>query len=139
MKGRVHLLRVPKLTDSTCKTVAFPPYRFYPDKQVHLQVTVNHINMNDSATVHDAVTSWTENINTKNFTVCVMRTGRGTQNFNPFATVDWFAYQGAPPEGMTGTVEMPEWWSGTKCKDVAFPKVGFETVSIEINHTRHRT
>lgn len=61
--------------------------------------------LNDSVTVHHAVTSWTENVNTKNFTVCVMRAGRKEENLNPFATVDWLAYQGAPPEGMTGTTK----------------------------------
>ena len=80
--------------------------------------------LNDSVTVHDAVTSWTEGVNTQNFTVCVMQTGRNSgQNINPFATVDWLAYQGAPPEGMTGTIKMQKWWSGTKCAHVAFPKV----------------
>ena len=118
------LLRAPKCTDSTCKTVAFPPYRFYPDKKVHVQVTVNHMKMNDSVTVHDAVTSWTENVNTKNFTICVMQAGRSGESVNPFSTVDWLAYQGAPPKGMTGTVKIQKWWSGTKCEDVTFPKVG---------------
>lgn len=80
--------------------------------------------LNDSVTVHHAVTSWTENVNTKNFTVCVMRAGRKEENLNPFATVDWLAYQGAPPEGMTGTTKMQKWWSGTKCADVTFPMVG---------------
>ena len=123
--GRVELLRVPRWSDSSCQTVAFPPYRFYRDKQVHVQITVNHMNLNDSETVHDAITSWTENINTKNFTVCAMQSGRKTKNFNPFATVDWTAYQGAPPEGMTGEVEMQKWWSGTNCADVNFPNVGY--------------
>ena len=80
--------------------------------------------LNDSVTVHDAVTSWSENISTKNFTVCVMQAGRSAETFNPFATVDWLAYQGAPPGGMTGTIKMQKWWSGTKCADVNFPKVG---------------
>ena len=48
-----------KWSDWKCQTVAFPPYRFYPDKQVHVQITVNHLKLNDSVTVHDAVTSWT--------------------------------------------------------------------------------
>ena len=86
MRGREDLLSVPKWTDSTCQTVDFPPYRFYPDKQVHIQVTVNHMKANDSVTVHDAVTSWTENVNTKNFTVCVLQAGRRSgANLNPFA------------------------------------------------------
>ena len=45
--------------------------------------------LNDSVTVHDAVTSWTESINTKNFTVCVMQSGRKEESANPFATIDW--------------------------------------------------
>ena len=53
-----------------------------------------------------------------------MQAGRSGENSNPFATVDWLAYQGAPPKGMTGTVKMQKWWSGTKCEDVTFPKVG---------------
>lgn len=118
------LVRVPKWTDSACETVIFPPYRFYPEKKVHVQVTVNHMKLNDSVTVHDAVTSWTENVNTKNFTVCVMQAGRKEDNLNPFATVDWLAYQGAPPEGMTGTTKMQKWWSGTECADVTYPMVG---------------
>ena len=109
MHGREELLRVPKWSDSSCQTVAFPPYRFYPDKPVHVQITVNHMNLNDSETVHDAITSWTENINTKNFTVCAMQSGRKTKNFNPFATVDWMAYQGAPAQGMTGEIKMQKW------------------------------
>ena len=51
VRGRVDLHRAPKWTDSTCQTVYFPPYRFYPDKQVH--VTVNHVKLNDSVTVHE--------------------------------------------------------------------------------------
>ena len=124
VRGRADLHRIPKWTDSTCQTVDFPPYRFYPEKQVHVQVAVNHMKLNDSETVHDAVTSWTESVTTKNFTVCVMQTGRNSEErFNPFATVDWLAYQGAPPNGMTGTIKMQNWWSGTKCARVAFPKV----------------
>ena len=56
-----------------------------------------------------------------------MQSGRKTKNFNPFATVDWMAYQGAPPQGMTGEIKMQKWWSGTKCADVNFPKVGLDT------------
>lgn len=79
--------------------------------------------LKDSVTVHDAVTLWTENVNSKNFTVCVMKAGRSDENVNPFASVDWLAYQGAPPNGMTGVISMKKWWSGTKCSDVTFTKV----------------
>jgi len=137
VRGRVDLLRGPKCTDSTCRTVAFPPYRFYPDKKVHVQVTVNHMKMNDSVTVHDAVTSWTENVNTKNFTICVMQAGRSGESVNPFSTVDWLAYQGAPPKGMTGTVKMQKWWSGTKCEDVTFPKNKFNETPVVLVTAEH--
>ncbi len=79
--------------------------------------------LNDSETVHDAISSWTENVNTANFTVCAIQSGRNTKNFNPFAIVDWLAYQGAPPEAISGEIKIQKWWSGTKCADVTFPKV----------------
>ena len=126
VRGRVEVLQVPKWSDSGCQTVVFPPYSFYPDKQVHVQITVNHMKLNDSVTVHDAVTSWTENVNSKNFTVCAMQSGRMVKNFNPFATVDWIAYQGAPTEGITGKIKMKKWWSGTNCANLTFPKVGLK-------------
>ncbi|XP_078367482.1 uncharacterized protein LOC144651423 [Oculina patagonica] len=136
-RGRVELLRVPKWSDSSCQTVAFPPYRFYPDKQVHVQITVNHMNLNDSETVHDAITSWTENINTKNFTVCAMQSGRKSKNFNPFATVGWLAYQGALPKGMTGNIKIKKWWSGTNCADVTFPKDKFKEEPLVLVTSEH--
>ena len=55
-----------------------------------------------------------------------MQTGRKQENFNPFATINWMAYQGVPPEGLTGTIQLPKWWSGTKCADVTFPRVRFD-------------
>ena len=64
-----------------------------------------------------------------------MQSGRKEENFNPFATIDWVAYQGAPPEGLTGTTQLQKWWSGTNCADVTFPKVGMgflltQTISL---------
>ena len=132
MRGRVELLHFAQWPYSRCRTVAFPPYRFYPDKQVHVQITVNHMKLNDSVTVHDAITSWTENINTKNFTVCAMQSGRKEKNLNPFATLDWVAYQGAPPEGLTGKITLQNWWSGTHCANVTFPKVKCEHLYSKI-------
>ncbi|PFX11614.1 hypothetical protein AWC38_SpisGene24579 [Stylophora pistillata] len=101
------------------------------------------MNLNDSKTVHDAITSWTENVNTQNFTVCAMQSGRKRKNFNPFATVNWLAYQGAPPHGMTGQIMMQGWWSGTNCADLNFPKFlhlprsynATPTVLISANHS----
>ena len=130
MRGREDLLRVPEWLDSSCQTVTFPPYRFYPDKQVHVQITVNHIKLNDSVKVHDAVTAWTENISPKNFTVCALQAGRKKEKFTPFASIDWAAYQGGPPEALTGTVNLPKWWSGTNCEKVTFPKVWWEHLNV---------
>ncbi|XP_078381942.1 uncharacterized protein LOC144664648 isoform X2 [Oculina patagonica] len=135
--GRVKLLRVPKWSDSSCKTVVFPPYRFYPDKQVHVQITLNHMNLNDSVTVHHAITSWTEKVNTRNFTVCAMQSGRNENNFNPFATVDWMAYQGATPEVLTGIISIKKWWSGTTCEDVSFPKDKFKEAPVVLVTSEH--
>jgi len=123
-------LEVTKWSDSSCKTAVFPPYRFYPDRKVYVQITVSHFYLNDSETVHDAVTTWTEDVNTVNFTVCAMQAGRTTKNFNPYATVDWVAYQGAPAQGMVGVVKIQKWWSGTNCADVTFPKVVLRLVFI---------
>ncbi|KAL9962239.1 hypothetical protein ACROYT_G031321 [Oculina patagonica] len=135
--GREKLLRVPKWSDSSCKTVVFPPYKFYPDKEVHVQITLNHMNLNDSVTVHHAITSWTENVNTENFTVCAMQSGRNGNNFNPFATLDYMAYQGAPPEGMTGIIKIQKWWSGTNCADVTFPKDKFTEAPVVLVTSEH--
>ena len=130
MHGRVELLRVPEWSDSSCKTVVFPRYRVYPNKQVHVQISLNHMSLNDSVTVHHVVTSWTENVNVQNFTVCARQTGRNGNNFKLLATFDWIAYQGAPPEGLTGMIPIQEWWSGTNCADVNFPKVGLHSLNV---------
>ena len=99
---------------------------------------MSHFYLNDSETVHDAVTTWTEDVNMVNFTVCAMQAGRNTKNFDPFATVDWMAYQGAPVEGIAGVIKIQKWWSGTNCANVTFPKVGLRLVLIrELQCTSH--
>ncbi|XP_022806681.1 uncharacterized protein LOC111343760 isoform X1 [Stylophora pistillata] len=130
-------LRVPRWSDSSCQTVVFPPYHFYPEKLVQVQITVTHMNLNDSERVHDAVTSWIEDTNTYNFTVCAMQSGRRSRNFNPFATIVWVAYQGAPPNGMTGIIKMQKWWSGTKCADVTFSKDKFKSTPVVLVTAEH--
>jgi len=116
----------------------FPPYRFYPDRKVYVQITVSHFNLNDSETVHDAVTTWIEDVNAVNFTVCAMQAGRTTKNFNPNDAVDWMAYQGSPTEGLAGVVMIQKWWSGTNCADVTFPKVGLRRLERVFSCTRAR-
>ncbi|XP_022777435.1 uncharacterized protein LOC111318833 [Stylophora pistillata] len=95
------------------------------------------MNLNDSDTVHHAITFWTEKVNNQNFTVCAMRSGRNGNNFNPFATIDWMAYQGAPPEGMTGRIKMTKWWSGTNCADVTFRKDKFKVSPVVLVTSDH--
>jgi len=135
--GRGELLRVPEWSDSSCKTVVFPRYRVYPNKQVHVQISLNHMSLNDSVTVHHVVTSWTENVNVQNFTVCARQTGRNGNNFKLLATFDWIAYQGAPPEGLTGMIPIQEWWSGTNCADVNFPKDKFKEAPVVLVTSQH--
>ncbi|PFX13555.1 Aggrecan core protein [Stylophora pistillata] len=139
LHGRVKLLRVSECPESSCETVVFPPYSFYPNAEVHVQITLNHMSLNDSVTVHHAITSWTEKVNTQNFTICAMQSGRNGYNINPFATIDWMAYQGAPPQGTTGRIKMTKWWSGTNCAYVTFPKNKFHDspyVLVTSNHQR---
>ena len=83
--------------EAVCEQVPLDPYVFYPDKPVHIQVSVNHVNFSDPAYVHEAAVAWVEDIMENNFTVCVTQAGRNEKrNGETFATVDWLAYQGAP-------------------------------------------
>ena len=97
---------------------------FYPDKPVHIQVSVNHVNFSDLAYVHEAVVSWVEEIRENTFTVCVTQAGRNENKYGrEFATVDWLAYQGAPDGGVAGKIDMPTWWTGTNCRTIYLPSV----------------
>ena len=69
------------------------------------------MNLNDSKTVHDAITSWTEIISTK--ISLYAQCGRKRKNFDPFVIADWLACQGAPLHGITGNERMQGWWTET--------------------------
>jgi len=74
--------------------------------------------------VHEAVVLWVEDIRENNFTVCVTQAGRNEKkNGQELATVDWLAYQGAPDGGVSGSLDMPTWWTGTNCRVVSLPAV----------------
>ena len=78
-----------------CEQVPLAPYIFYPDKPVHIQVSVNHVNFSDPSYVHEAVVTWVERIADNSFTVCVTQAGRNEKrNGETFATVDWLAFRG---------------------------------------------
>ena len=93
-KGRRHVNEIPRWFNSNCQTVQFDPLTFYPDKRVHVQVSVSHVN--STTQVHDAAVSWVENVNVNNFTFCAMESGRNEGPPHGFATVEYIAYQGAP-------------------------------------------
>ena len=63
------LKRDVSLPETACQRVIFPPFSFYPDKEVHVQITVNHWNSTRTNYVHEAAVSWVENVNYRNFKV----------------------------------------------------------------------
>ncbi|XP_015767022.1 PREDICTED: uncharacterized protein LOC107345789 isoform X1 [Acropora digitifera] len=135
--GRVALTRQMQWAETACATVKFPPFSFYPDKEVHLQITTNHWNISINNYIHDATVSWVQLANYEGFEVCVTCAGRNDRATQEFATVDWMAYQGAPDGGVSGKTRMPEWWTGTKCKKVALPQRKFSTaptILVTANH-----
>lgn len=68
-RGRATLKRDVSSTETACEMVIFPPFSFYPDKEVHVQITSNHWNSTRSNYVHEATVSWAENVNYQNFKV----------------------------------------------------------------------
>ena len=132
-KGRHRLHHHPSWAEAVCEQVPLAPYVFYPDKPVHIQVSVNHVNFSDPSYVHEAVVPWVEDIRENNFTVCVTQAGRNEKkNGQTFATVDWLAYQGAPNGGVSGEMDMPTWWTGTNCRTVSLPPVSLATAIIHV-------
>ena len=120
-RGRRYVTDVPRWSNSHCQVVQFDPLTFYPDKHVHVQISVSHVN--DTTPVHDAAVSWVENVGVNNFTFCVMESGRNEGPPHGFATVEYMAYQGAPSGSLAGLVSIPEWWTGTKCQTVDLSEV----------------
>ncbi|PFX12948.1 C-type lectin domain family 4 member M [Stylophora pistillata] len=121
-KGRDRLRHHPSWAEAVCEQVPLVPYVFYPDKPVHVQVSVNHVNFSDPSYVHEAAVAWVEDIRENNFTVCVTQAGRNKKNNRKtFATVDWLAYQGAPDGGLSGDMDMSTWWTGTSCRTISLP------------------
>ena len=67
--GRVSLKRHVQWAETACEVVKFPPFSFYPDKEVHVQITINHWNISEKNFIHDATVSWVETVNFENFEV----------------------------------------------------------------------
>ncbi|KAL9984804.1 hypothetical protein ACROYT_G007139 [Oculina patagonica] len=137
-KGRHRLRRNPSWAEAVCEQVPLAPYVFYPDKPVHIQVSVNHVNFSDPTYVHEAVVPWVEEIRENNFTVCITQAGRNEKkNGQAFATVDYLAYQGAPDGGVSGEMDMPTWWTGTNCRTVSLPPKKFKSVPTVLVSAEH--
>lgn len=68
-RGRVELKRDVSWAETACELVTLPPFSFYPDKEVHVQITTNHWNSTKRNFVHEATVSWVENVNYQNFRV----------------------------------------------------------------------
>ncbi|KAK3735154.1 hypothetical protein QZH41_007657 [Actinostola sp. cb2023] len=136
-KGRQYLSHVSSFAESHCEVVSLKPYTFYPDKPVHVQLTVNYINTSLPAKVHDATVTWTEQVSADNFTACITKTGRDDKQTNDITSVDWIAYQGAPNGGVTGKERFTQWWTGTKCRTLSLPSgkfTGSPTVLVTLEH-----
>ena len=125
-KGTHHLSHVS--SESHCEVVSLQPYAFYPDKPIHVQLTVNYNNASIQAHVHDATVTWSEKANPDNFTVCISKTGRNDQPTNDVASVDWIAYQGSPNGAVVGKERITQWWTGTKCTTLSFPSVSIYVI-----------
>ena len=67
--GRVALTRQMKWAETACETVKFPPFSFYPDKEVHVQITTNHWNISINNYVHEATVSWVQLVDHEGFQV----------------------------------------------------------------------
>ena len=77
--GRVALTRQVQWAETACETVKFPPFSFYPDKEVHVQITTNHWNISIHNFIHEATVSWVQLVNHEGF-----QASKGLSSFNPF-------------------------------------------------------
>ncbi|XP_078382499.1 uncharacterized protein LOC144665190 isoform X3 [Oculina patagonica] len=140
-KGRHEFKNSPLWAEDQCDVIKFEPFIFYPLKKIYVQLTVNHFNYSDATFVHEATTPWVESVNSTQFTACVTRAGRNDYPSDSFATIDWVAYQGAPPGGVAGEEMFSRWWTGTSCQTVSFPKGKFSrspTIFTTAEHFRRR-
>ncbi|XP_068705736.1 uncharacterized protein [Montipora foliosa] len=138
-KGRHQFTNHPSWAEDQCETIQFKPFVFYPHQKIFIQLTINHVNYSDPTYVHEATTPWIESVNSTQFTACVTRTGRNDYPSDSFATVDWVAYQGAPPGGIAGEKKFSRWWTGTSCQTVTLPSGKFSsqpTVFVTAEHYR---
>ena len=65
---------------------------------------------------------WVESANKKEFTVCVLEYGDGS---NATTEVNWIAVQSIPLGSHLGTTSFSSWTTETQCKRIAFQKVRF--------------
>ena len=136
-KGRDEVVRTQSWATTACEEIPLNENTFYPDKPIHIQISVNHFNFTHPDWVHEAAVSWGERVGRTSFTACVTEAGRNERrNGDNFATVDWLAYQGAPDGGVAGEVDMPTWWTGSSCQTVKLPDVS-ETPAVLFTGAKH--
>ena len=123
-KGRDEVVRTQSWATTACEEIPLHENTFYPDKPIHVQMSVNHFSFTHPDWVHEAAVSWGERVGRTSFMACVSEAGRNERRKGDnFATVDWLAYQGAPDGGVAGEVDMPTWWTGSSCQTVKLPDV----------------
>jgi len=94
-----------------CVRVNMKAKTFYEHAELHVQVSVNW--MNNGETVHDASTSWVEDVTGNGFKACVLEAGRRDLAAAPY--INWFAYQGKMEGISADVIEVGDWMSGTHC------------------------
>ncbi|XP_057295241.1 uncharacterized protein LOC130623744 [Hydractinia symbiolongicarpus] len=112
--GRVQLEAVGECGGLYCKNVSTRNNVWYPHANISVQITVNWMNsIGRMANVHDATSSWIEDVKPTGFRACVMEAGRRNLVMPPH--INWFAYQGKMDHVKSQRIEVGEWQSGTHC------------------------
>ena len=73
-----------------------------------------------SSTGGNGAAVWVESVDNKEFTVCVLEYGDGSEGTTK---VNWMALQSVPVGAELDTVSLNSWTTGKKCKRIAFEKV----------------
>ena len=91
--GRVQLESVDGCSGVYCKVVSTNNHVWYPHAKIHVQISVNWMNTIEMmGNIHDATSSWVQNVTPNSFKACVMEAGRKDLVHAPY--INWFAYQG---------------------------------------------
>ncbi|KAK3740257.1 hypothetical protein QZH41_017828, partial [Actinostola sp. cb2023] len=134
--------RVPLFLDTTdykCTQVSYG-HTFKPNQTIHIYLTIDYHNSTVSVP-HDTTTAWVEHITRTSFSACVLKAGRNdaVPADGGLTFVNFVAYQGSPPYAVTGEERFSDWWEGTTCRSVSFPKYKFESTPFVLVTPKHTT